>query len=426
MTHPLLAHGFGDVGDLPLTLPVLLYLSGGLVIGVAGLLSAREAAAGRTRRRRCLTLPAAATAMADHRGTRAALRLGAAALLGLAGVTAALGVDDFLRNPAPTLFYTVFWAGILLVGSLLAGPLWRVANPLRAVSALIARVAGDPADSLVRPLPAGIGLWPAAGALTVFAWAEAVGARQPVTVIAFLAAHVLVQVGAATVYGRAWYSHGDGFEVYSTLVGWVAPLGRREDGRLVLRSPRAALARAPVAPGLLALLAVLAGLHVFDGLSDTLTWQQLVFGVPPVVAGTVGLLACIAAVSVLLGATTRADFLRPALVPVVVAYGLAHYFGPLVVETQIAAVTLSDPLARGADLFGLAGRRVTYEIVPASVAAAGQILAFLGFHVLAVVIAHDRAVARHDPRTARAVQFPVRALLVASAVGGVALRFAAS
>lgn len=426
MTHPLLAHGFGDVGDLPITLPVLLYLSGGLVIGVAGLLSARESAGRPERRRRPVALPAVATAIADHRGTRAAVRLGAATLLGLAGVTAALGVDDFLRNPAPALFYTVFWVGVLLVGSLLTGPLWRVANPLRGVSAGIARAAGDPADTLVRPLPAGTGLWPAAGALAVFAWMEVVGARQPVTVLVFLAAYVLVQVGAATVYGRAWYAHGDGFEVYSTIVGWLAPLGRGEDGRLALRSPRATLAGAPLAPGFLAVLAVPAGLHIFDSVADTLAWQQLAFDIPRVVAGTGGLIACIAVAALLLGATTRAEFLRPALVPVVVAYGLAHYFGPLLVETQIAAVALSDPFTRGADLFGLAGRRITYEVVPAGLAAAGQILAFLGFHVLAVAVAHDRAVARHDPRTARAVQFPLRALLVASAVGGVALRFAGS
>jgi hypothetical protein len=44
--------------------------------------------------------------------------------------------------------------------------------------------------------------------------------------------------------------------------------------------------------------------------------------------------------------------------------------------------------------------------------------------VLAVAVAHDRAIARYDPRGARAVQFPVRALIVASTVGGVAVRFA--
>ena len=30
---------------------------------------------------------------------------------------------------------------------------------------------------------------------------------------------------------------GDGFEVYSTLVGRLSPFGRRTDGRLVVRNP---------------------------------------------------------------------------------------------------------------------------------------------------------------------------------------------
>lgn len=417
------AHGFGDVGDLPVTLPILLFLSGGIVMGVAATLSARARTSPRRGTRQGTRLPAAVTALLDHRATRGVVRLGGAAMLGLAAVTAAFGPAGFLANPAPALFFAVFWVGVLLVGSVLVGPLWRVANPLRGASAALARLSGDPDDRSVRPLPDGLGVWPAAGMLAVVVWAELVTTRQPLTVLLLVAAYAVVQVGAAAVYGRAWYGHGDGFEVYSTMVGWLAPLARDADRRLVLRSPRSRLAAVEAPVGLLAVVAVLLGGHLFDSLTDTLAWQQLLFGRPRLALQTTGLLACIAVAAALARATTRAAFLRPALVPLVVAYAVAHYFGPVLVEAQHAVIALSDPFGSGADLLGLVGREITYEALPAPLAAVAQIAAFIGFHVLAVVVAHDRSIARYDARSARAVQFPLRVLIVASAVAGVALRF---
>lgn len=423
MIRLLLAHGFGDIGDLPVTLPILLVASAGLVIGVAALLSARAAGPPRRGVAAAVGLPGLLTATADHPVTRTLLRLCGAALLGATALTAVLGSDDFLTNPAPALFFAVFWVAVLLFGSLLVGPVWRIANPLRTVSTVLARVSGDPDDQRTRPLPGGVGVWPAAAMLAVVVWAEQVLVRRSLTVLVLLSGYAVLQVGAAAVYGRVWYRHGDGFEVYSTMVGWLAPLDRAGDGRLALQTPRRRLAALEPPAGLLAVIAVLTGGHLFDRLTDTLAWQQLLFGRPQLALQTAGLALCIGAVAAVGAATTRATFLRPALIPVVVAYAIAHYFGPALVEMQHAVIALSDPLGAGADLLGLSGREVTYEAVPAPLAAATQLIAFVGFHVLAVAVAHDRSIARYDPRGARAVQFPVRALIVASTVGGLALRF---
>jgi chromate reductase len=53
----------------------------------------------------------------------------------------------------------------------------------------------------------------------------------------FLVLYSLVQVIFATRFGQEWYSYGDGFEVYSTIIGHMSPFGRRRDGRLVVRNP---------------------------------------------------------------------------------------------------------------------------------------------------------------------------------------------
>ena len=49
------------------------------------------------------------------------------------------------------------------------------------------------------------------------------------------------------------------FEVFSTLVGHLAVIGRRADGRLVLRSPLANLDGVPPSPGLVGVVSVLFG-----------------------------------------------------------------------------------------------------------------------------------------------------------------------
>ncbi len=68
----------------------------------------------------------------------------------------------------------------------------------------------------------------------------------------------------------------DPFEVYSTLVGRLAPVGRRGDGVLVWRSPLAGLDGVRVEPGLVAVLSVLFGSTAFDSYKDRLSYSDFV------------------------------------------------------------------------------------------------------------------------------------------------------
>jgi len=107
-----------------------------------------------------------AAAVVGSRATRAVL-----AGLGLL-VTAwtllalVLGADT-ANNPVPWVVFVLLWVGIVPL-SVVLGPVWRRLNPLRTVHALVNRAAGlDPADG-VRPLPEGLGWWPAALGLGAF------------------------------------------------------------------------------------------------------------------------------------------------------------------------------------------------------------------------------------------------------------------
>ena len=175
--------------------------------------------------------------LADSTGIRWLLRL--LGLVATAYVLAmALWVPDDGRNPLPYAVYVLFWVGIVPL-SLLFGPVWRLVNPLRTIHVLLATITRIPADRGLLSLPQSLGYWPAALSLLSFVWLElAAPNRAAVTVLLlYFTIYAAVQLSAALLFGHRWFATGDGFEAYSTLVGTLAPIGRRDDGRLVFRNP---------------------------------------------------------------------------------------------------------------------------------------------------------------------------------------------
>ncbi len=388
MPLPVLAHGFGGAGDLPVPFPLLLYGSGAVVLGTAALLSHRRTAATAKPEP-----PALATLERSSAVRRLAALLGLL-LWGLALLPAALGADDPRRNPLPLLAYDVFWV-VLLPLSFVVGPLWRLLNPLRALSAGLARVAGDPGELGAAPLPGRWGLWPAAVVLLAVAGVVATAGQRPFVLAGLFTGYMLVQAGAAAVYGRDWYARGDGFEVASSLAGALSPLGRSPGGQLVLRSPVAAVPAEPSLPGLTAVTAVLVGRHLGDAFSGIGGARQLaqfqaawLLPAAALLVGT-GLAYAIAAWS------TRGGMFAPALVPVALGYQAAH-------DVAVFGVQLG---------------------VPGVLLAVARLVVFVGGHLLAVEGGHDLAVARCGPTSASAARTPLMAALTISTVGGVALLF---
>jgi len=429
-----LAHGIGSRTDLPVPLALALYGAGlAVVVSFLALLllwrqpKLRGDAAGRA-------LPGAVQALVDSPVTRGLLRALVLALTLLVVVVALVGPPSTNDNLAPYVVYVTLWVGLVPV-SLLLGPVWRVVNPLRTLHAGLARITG-PAPSADR-LPS-LGYWPAAVALLVFVWLELVlpERAEPRTVGVFLVLYGVVQLVAGLWFGDGWYARGDAFEVYSTLLGRLAPFGRRADGRLVVRSPLDGADGLRTEPGLTAVVLVLVGSTAYDGLSRTQYWIEgpgrNAFQDP--VPGTVGLAIMISVVAGLyVGATTLAGVItrhRPSaqpglfahsIVPIAAGYAIAHYFSLLVYDGQATWILASNPFGRdGVDVFGTYGRAIDFTVVSARTIANVQVGAIVLGHVLGVVLAHDRAV-RTTPEHATRGQLPLVAVMVAFTVGGLSL-----
>ncbi|SEG84679.1 hypothetical protein SAMN04489712_11748 [Thermomonospora echinospora] len=291
----LLAHGLGGRSDLPLNGTAAI-VGGGVAVLASFLALTVAWRRPRLRPDGGRLLPAA---LAGALGSPALTVAGrAAALAAAAGVVAVAlaGPPGEDENLAPWALYVTFWVGLVPV-SVLAGPVWRRVNPLRTLHAALCRLLRtDPAGR--RP-PVRAGYWPAAAWLTGFVWLELVAPHRanPRLVGALICGYAAINVAAALRYGSGWFARGDGFEVYSTLLARLCPLGRRPDGRLVVRTPLAGLAGVRPEPGLTAVACVLIGSTAFDGITRTTYWRDTV-DPSSVVAGTVGLATAIAVVAV--------------------------------------------------------------------------------------------------------------------------------
>jgi hypothetical protein len=436
----LLAHGIGGREDLPI--PFSYALLGAVIVLVVSFLAVGllwrtprldGARAGRP-------LPPPVQTVLDSPPLRIALRLLGLAATAYVAVAAVFG-PDVAANPVPGVVYVLFWVGLVPL-SLLFGPVWRLVNPLRTLHLLLARVLRTAPEQGLLPYPAWLGYWPAAVGLLAFAWLELVAPDN--TTVPVLRTFFLVYAGlnllAAAVFGSRWFDRGDGFEVYSTLVGRLSPLGRRADGRLVLRAPLQGLDTVPVAPGVVATVCVVLGTTAFDGLSNAPSWVRFVQSgvLGQVSAGTFGLLGCVAAfaaaylVAALLsgrlsdgGRRSLPRLFAHSVVPIAVGYVVAHYFSLLLFEGQRTLMLLSDPLVNGANVFGTAERGVDFTLASPATIAVVQVVAVVIGHVIGVVSAHDRAVRLFPRRQAVRGQLPLLLLMVGYTLTGLTLLFAA-
>jgi hypothetical protein len=101
------------------------------------------------------------------------------------------------------------------------------------------------------------------------------------------------------------------------------------------------------------------------------------------------------------------------LVPIAIAYHLAHYFTYLLIQGQLMIRLASDPLGLGWNLFGTARYRPDIAIVGARLAWYTAATAIVFGHVIAVYIAHAVALREfRDRRAALRSQLPMLVLMV--------------
>lgn len=317
-------------------------------------------------------------------------------------------------------FYIFVWVGLVPL-ALLAGHVWRDLSPWRTLTGRGRWT-----------YPERLGYWPAAVGLFAFVWLElaSADAGDIGAVRTWIAIYVVVMLAGGFAFGPRWFDRADPFDVYSGVVARLSPFVK--NGRWTLHNPLRTLPQIPVAPGLVAVLAILLGSTAYDSFSASSFWQGKTLSTWQhsmtllgfcVIVGTLFVLAARATGGVT-AAQRRAmpGLLAHSLVPIVVGYIFAHYLTYLVEKGQSAFYALLDPLGRGWTPLGDPG--VSYFLTEHTTAlAALKVTCVVVGHVLAVVAAHDKALALLPKSHRLTGQLAMLLLMVAYTFTGLYLLF---
>jgi len=372
-------------------------------------------------------------------------------LLGFAIYAGLQGTEAPDRNFALTFIFVTCWLGFSFFSALL-GDIFRPFNPWRALGRTVG--AGFRAIAGQRPAhlayPEALGRWPAAIGLLAFVWLEvvyggsggvAVG-LEPATVALAALLYSAYTLAMMALFGvEEWCERGEVFSVY---FGMFSQLGcfAVEDGRLGRRRPLAAATHWATLPGSVAVVVASIASTSFDGaqegafkgaiescfewfvdrgvgllaaqrLTDTLFMLACFVGVGLVyMLGVRGMRTVRGAPSL---ARLRVGFAH-SLIPIALAYIVAHYFSFFVFQEQAQfTYLLSDPLGTAhTDLFGTASAGVDYKVLSANAIWYVQVGALVVGHVLGLTLAHDRALVYwKNYRDASRSQYWMLAVMVA-------------
>ncbi|HEX5609222.1 MAG TPA: fenitrothion hydrolase [Solirubrobacterales bacterium] len=392
--------------------------------------------------------------------SRALLSAPAQALFGLVGVFL-LGVAVYAglrgteapdRNFALTFLFVTTWLGFPFFSALL-GDIFRPFNPWRAVG----RAAGIAFTAIAGQRPAHLaypprlGRWPAAIGLLAVVWLEVVyGASGGVAVgldphaagVATLVYSAYTLAMMALFGVEEWCEKGEIFSVYFGMFGRLGCFGVDDEGQLARRRPLAAATTWATIPGSAAVVIASIATTSFDGAQEGAfkNAMESVFdwiadaGIGLTTAlrltDTIFMLLCFAGVALvyMLGvrgmrtvpgapslAKLRIGFAHT-LIPIALAYLVAHYFSLFVFQEQAQfTYLLSDPLGTAhTDLFGTASGGINFRVLSANAIWYVQVGSLVAGHVLALTLAHDRALVYWpDYRRATASQYWMLAVMVA-------------
>ena len=349
------------------------------------------------------------------------------------------------KNITPVAVWVIWWVGFGFLTAFV-GNIWPLINPWSAVFSFT--------ETLARPwisgfsfrahYPRWLGVWPSCVLFLLFAWLELVAPGRDVPrniAIAILIYSVFTWIGIV-IFGRdTWLKSGEVFAIAFGLFGRFAPLDFTHDGRWrVSLRPFAIglLTRAPLTPSMTAFSLLMLGTVTVDGFMETPLWaavvERVLTGAGSVdanpwaympmqtallIAGPLTLtgfyLVVIALMAVISGEkpANLSGLFVLSLIPIAIAYHLAHYFSLFAIAGQFIIPLASDPFGYGWDLFGTMLYRIDIGVVDAKSIWYLSVVAIVTGHVVAVWVGHVTASAVfRGSRAAGRSQYPMLVLMV--------------
>lgn len=374
------------------------------------------------------------------------------------------------KNLLSTVMIWIFFSVGVVYLSAFVGNIWMAVNPWKTVFEWFESRYSDSMPE-PRPWPAGYGVWPALALFIFYRWIETAlpERNDPRALAALILGYSLLTFAGMWYFGKhPWLRFGDPFSAFFRLISKFSPTEVRlkdaslcadcdsmcessgdecvdcyecyewasEDKReLNLRPPGAGLTLVEQAgPGEIPFVLFMLSSLAFDGLELTRYWRDLGdrLGVATQgefsafdSAGLFGffvlfLLAYIGfsyTMKLLAGSPQATGSLALkfvySLLPIAVAYEVAHFITLLLVDGQLIIPLASDPFGFGWDLFGTADFPLNFGFVNTSALWNTQVALVVIAHIIAIYLAHLVAVRLFDKRRQVLLsQLPMIALMV--------------
>ena len=224
----------------------------------------------------------------------------------------------------------------------------------------------------------------------------------------WFAVYVAAMLVGGALFGNVFYERADPFEVYSTLVGQALGLGACATAGCWCAARWPTSPRSRPLPGLLGVVGVLFGSTGFDSFGESPPWVKFLQGtdISGYLLNNLTLRRLLPRRDGRLRARLRAHRRRArasaaascptpfahSIVPIVVGYVVAHYLSYLLEVGSRTLMLASDPFSNGSDYLGTGDLDdVTWLAYHPTLLANLKVGAVVVGHVLAAVVAHDRA-----------------------------------
>lgn len=385
-----------------------------------------------------------------------------------------IGNPNPIYNIGPTMIWVIWWVGIAYISAFVCD-VWSILNPWKILFEWV-EVVGRKLDlNLVgKPIfkyPRGFGKWPAFILLLVFAWIENVysDAIVPVRISQMILIYSGITWVGMFVYGKnVWIRNGEVFSLAFGLLARFAPIGTPSSttysADVFPEPPRLEFAQdensnissddggtcnsrdvviRPFGSGLLNMdvgsatqtffILVLLASVTFDGFTATVLWmdiQTLLSEYLPnsTVISSLGLAVSITlfiatylafslltkmASSVDITTMDIANMFVNTLIPIALAYHVAHFLIFLLIQGQLIIPLSSDPFGFGWDIFGTANYRLNFGFVGSTFYWSTSVIAIVIGHIIAVFLSHSIALRLKQTHSeAIRSQYPMLLLMV--------------
>jgi hypothetical protein len=326
-----------------------------------------------------------------------------------------------LQNLAPNFIWMTWWLGLSLFISIF-GNIWPLLNPWLNIYQFIQQLISTPKPKVI-PIPTPIFSWNSLFFATLFlfvwSWLEVV---YPVAFVPYRIGYLILIwscisfLGIFLVGKNRWLQHVDFFSIYFNYLGNFSLFTYSSSQKALLLRPwgmgliKSNSEQSP--SGQAGFIIAMLTTVLFDGLYGNQLWlffekpfEKLIpksMDMNGYWIGTIGLLftwcmfyliyqlTCYLSKKMCRSVNVKhlANDLAPSLIPIAIAYLIAHNFSSFMIQVQNIIFLISDPFNLGWDLFQTKNFRPNIALIDASFTwylAVGSIV--IG-HILAILICH--------------------------------------